>query len=132
METVLRRLQWETCLVYLDDVVIFGRCEEELLARMDDGFTRLTRAGLKLKPRKCRLFAGKRDYLGHVISGGGVTVSPEKVAAIKDWATQETLTDVRCFLGTASNYRRFVPGFATAAAPLRRLTDNGAQWKWTD
>ena len=54
METVLRGLQWETCLVYLDDVVIFGRSEEELLARMDDVFTRLTRAGLKLKPRKCR------------------------------------------------------------------------------
>ena len=87
METVLRGLQWETCLVHLGDVVIFGRSEEELLARMDDVFTRLTRAGLKLKPRKCRLFARQCDYLGHVISGDGVTVSPEKVAAIKDWAT---------------------------------------------
>ena len=62
----------------------------------------------------------------------GVTVSPEKVAAIKDWATPETVTDVKNFLGTASYYRRFVSGFATVAALLHRLTDNGAQWKWTD
>ena len=93
---------------------------------MDDVFTRLTRAGLKLKPRKCRLFARQCDYLGHVISGDCVTVSPEKVAAIKDWATPETVTDVRSFLSTASYYRRFVPGFATVVAPLHRLTDNGA------
>ena len=125
METVLRGLQWETCLVYLDDVVIFGRSEEELLARMDDVFTRLTRAGLKLKPRKCCLFARQCDYLGHVISGDGVTVCPEKVAAIKDWATPETVTDVRSFLGTASYYCRFVPGFATVAAPLTQVN---RQW----
>ena len=41
METVLSGLQWKSCLIYLDDVVIFARTEEELLERMDDVFQRL-------------------------------------------------------------------------------------------
>ena len=82
MEAVLQGLQWQTCLVYLDDVVIFGRDEDELLQRMDEVFTRLGDAGLKLKPRKCKLFTRETDYLGHVISDKGVAVSPEKVSAV--------------------------------------------------
>ena len=72
MEIVLQGLQWLSCLVYLDDVVIFGHTEQELISR----FSRLKQAGLKLKPRKGRLFSRKIDYLGHVISEHGVIVSP--------------------------------------------------------
>ena len=132
MESVLQGLQWQTCLVYLDDVVVFARTEKEMLARLDEVFTRLVKAGLKLKPRKCRLFAKEADYLGHVVSEAGVTVSPEKVKAIVEWPTPETVTDVRSFLGTAGYYRRFVRDFGTVAAPLHRLTDKNAKWIWTE
>ncbi len=132
METVLQGLQWRSCLVYLDDVVIFGRTEQELISRMDDVFSRLKQAGLKLKPRKCRLFSRKTDYLGHVISEHGVMVSPDKIAAVKNWPTPENVTDVRSFLGTAAYYRRFVADFATIATPLHRLTEKFARFEWTN
>ena len=132
MESVLHGLQWSTCLVYLDDVIIYGKDESELLQRMDIVFGRLRAAGLKLKPKKCRLFARRTDYLGHVISAEGISVSPEKVAAVRDWPVPETVTDVRSFLGTANYYRRFCKDFATIAAPLHRLTDKGAQFVWTE
>ena len=130
METVLQGLQWKSCLVYLDDVVIFGRSEDELIARMDEVFTRLGRAGLKLKPRKCKFFARETEYLGHVVSEAGVAVSPDKITAITEWPVPTNVTEVRSFLGTASYYRRFVQDFATVAAPLHRLTDHGAKWSW--
>ena len=130
METVLQGLQWKSCLVYLDDVVIFGRSEDELIARMDEVFTRLGRAGLKLKPRKCKFFARETEYLGHVVSEAGVAVSPDKITAITEWPVPTSITEVRSFLGTASYYRRFVQDFATVAAPLHRLTDHGAKWSW--
>ena len=88
MESVLLGLQWQTCLAYLDDVVVFARTEEEMLARLDEVFTRLVKAGLKLKPRKCHLFARETEYLGHVVSEAGVTVSPEKVKAIVEWKNE--------------------------------------------
>ena len=55
METVLQGLHWNACLVFLDDIVIFGRTEEELRQRMDIVFDRLRAAGFKLKPSKCHL-----------------------------------------------------------------------------
>ena len=132
METVLQGLQWEICLVYLDDVVLFGRTEDEMLARMDVVFARLEQAGLKLKPRKCQLFAKQINYLGHIVSETGVAVDPVKIAAIQQWMVPESVTEVRSFLGTASYYRRFVRDFASIAAPLHRLTDHGARWCWTE
>ena len=130
METVLSGLQWKSCLVYLDDVVIFGRDEQELVDSMDEMFSRLKEAGLKLKPKKCKLFAREINYLGHVISAGGIAVSPEKISAVSEWPVPETVRDVWSFLGTASYCRHFMKDVATIAALLHSLTDNGKKFQW--
>lgn len=131
MEGVLQGLQWHSCLVYLDDVVVYGRCENELLTRMGEVFERLEHAGLKLKPRKCRFFARETEYLGHVISEDGVKVNPEKVKAVREWPVPQCVTEVRSFLGTTNYYRRFVKGYASIAAPLSALTGGDAKFEWT-
>ena len=130
MESVLQNLQRSTCLIYLDDGLIFGRDEQELIERMDEVFSRLHAAGLKLKPRKCHLFARRIDYLGHVISTEGVSISPEKVATVSDWPQPENVTDMRSFLGTANYYCRFCKDFATITALLHRLTNRGVRFIW--
>ena len=53
MDLVLRGLKWETLLIYLDDILVFGRTPEEHLDRLAQVFQRLADAGLKLKPDKC-------------------------------------------------------------------------------
>jgi len=55
MDIVLCGLSYLTCLVYLDDIIVFGRRFEEQLARLDEVFGRLGKANLKLKPSKCSL-----------------------------------------------------------------------------
>jgi hypothetical protein len=131
MERVLQGLQWHTCLVYIDDVVVFGKDEMQLLERMEEVFHRLKSAGLKVKPRKCCFFTRETTYLGHVISGEGVKVSPEKVAAIREWPVPQNVTELRSFMGTANYYRRFVASYSTIAAPLHDLTGKGTPYVWT-
>jgi len=131
METVLAGLQWEICLVYLDDIIIFGRTFEEELDRLRQVFDRLLEAGLKLKPKKCRLFAKEVKYLGHIVSKEGIRADPEKVSAVVDWTNPTSQTELRSFLGLCSYYRRFIKGFANIADSLHRLTEKGRPFVWT-
>ena len=132
MEFVLAGLQWQTCLVYLDDVIVYGRDFDEHLKRLREVFERLRQAGLKLKPSKCFLLRPRVPYRGHVISAEGVSTDPEKVKAVQQWPVPSKVTDVRSFLGLASYYRRFIQNFAEIAAPLHRLTAKTTEkFKWS-
>ena len=130
METVLRGLQWRECLVYLDDIIIFGRTFDETLARLSNVFDRIQEANLKLNPSKCALFWEEVKFLGHVVSPKGVQTDPSKIEAVVDWPTPKNASEVRSFLGLASYYRKFVKGFAAIARPLHHLTGKGATFSW--
>ena len=82
MEVVLSGFQWERCLVYLDDVIVFGKTLQEQLTNLTTVFTRFREANLKLKPKKCALFEDEVAYLGHIVSEHGIKCDPEKLIAI--------------------------------------------------
>ncbi|GBN25970.1 Retrovirus-related Pol polyprotein from transposon 17.6, partial [Araneus ventricosus] len=107
METVLRGLTSEACLVYLDDIIIVGRTFQEHLNNILKVFQRLQKANLKLSPKKCRFFRKEVSYLGHIISADGVKIDPEETKAVVDWPRPETVHDLRSFLGLCTYYRRF-------------------------
>ncbi len=78
----------------------------------------LSKAGLKCKPHKCRLFCASVHYLGYVISPEGVAPEREKIDKIGAWPFPQTGTDMLSFLGLLGYYRKFVPNIGTLAAPL--------------
>nr|GEZ39670.1 reverse transcriptase domain-containing protein [Tanacetum cinerariifolium] len=55
---------------------------------------------------------------------------PAKIAAIKNWATPTTPTEVRQFLGLAGYYRRFIEGFSLISKPLTKLTQKNNNFEW--
>ncbi|GJZ44768.1 hypothetical protein Tco_0592364 [Tanacetum coccineum] len=57
------------------------------------------------------------QYLGHIVSGSGVAVDQDKIAAIQAWPIPNSVKLLRGFLGLAGYYRRFVPHFAKLARP---------------
>ncbi|KZS20305.1 Uncharacterized protein APZ42_013048, partial [Daphnia magna] len=131
MDKVLAGLKWNMCLVYLDDILIFGKTFDEHLARLDMVLKAVECANLTLNVDKCIFGASVVSHLGHVINAEGIHPESEKVRALTEMPVKN-LKSLRAFLGLASFYRRFIPDFATIAQPLQSLLKKNAVWNWTD
>ena len=131
MAVVLRGLQWRTCLVYLDDIIVFGRTFKEHLDRLEEVFLRLREAGLKLKPSKCHLLRDQVEFLGHVVSADGVSTDSAKTNRVAKWTRPTSVGEVRTFLGFCGYYRRFVRNYSTVAKPLTELTRQNHAFVWS-
>ena len=132
MELVLAGLHWSTCLVYLDDIIIYSRTIDDHLKHLQEVLERLRAAGLKLKPSKCYLLQKSVHYLGHIISEHGVATDPQKTHCVKQWPIPMCVAELRQFLGLATYYRKFVRNFAQVASPLYRLTERNKTWTWNE
>ncbi|KAI8506729.1 hypothetical protein Bbelb_151700 [Branchiostoma belcheri] len=130
VQLILAGVGWDVCLAYLDDIIVFTPTFDEHLHTLQEVFTRLRQAGLKLHPAKCRFAQKEVTFLGHVVSRRGVAPDPDNIAKVQGWPTPSNQTDIRSFLGLASFYRKFVPAFATVAEPLVRLTDKHHNFQW--
>ena len=122
METLLSDLLWRKCLVYLDDVIVFGKTFEDCLSNLEEVLKRIMSNGLKLKPKKCNLFKKDINYLGRIISTEGVKADPEKIKSVSEWERPRGPKDVRSFLGFCSYYRDFIPGYSRVAFPIQCLS----------
>ena len=118
--------------VYLDDILVYSETFEDHLDHLQRVNSRLQNAGLKLKPTKCYFIRQQVEYLGHVITPQGISPNPARLQAVQDYPTPSSVKAVRQFVGLASYYRQFIPGFAKIAEPLHALTHKGAVFTWTD
>ncbi|GBG71876.1 hypothetical protein CBR_g10812 [Chara braunii] len=116
--------------VYLDDILVFSKTLQEHQGHLRQVLEKLREANFKINAKKCEWAKTQVLYLGHVLDGDGIKPQDSKIAAIRDWPTPRTLTELRSFLGLANYYRKFVRNFSTIAAPLRRLLRKEAIWKW--
>jgi hypothetical protein len=130
MEVALRGMLWTQCLVYIDDIIVYGRTFEDTLRNLSDVLDRVIQCGLTLKPKKCLLFREELLYLGFRVSGKGVRPDLAKVESVKAWAGPQNLTDLRRFMGFVNYHRRFLPNHAHVAAPLTKLTEKDQPYIW--
>ena len=131
MDRVLSGLHWETCLFYLDDIIVFYSTWEEHLVRLQQVFERLRHANLKLGAEKCAFAAKEVSYLGLRVTEEGILPDSALLAAIREIPPPKTATEVRSFLGLAGYYRRYVKNFAAIAGPLHALTRKDAVFHWS-
>jgi transposase InsO family protein len=121
MSKVLGNLHLSECLIYLDDVVVFGKTFDEVLERVERVFSRFHQYGMKLRPSKCHLFKRKINYLGHVVSEQGIEVDPGKIASVKEWAVPTNAHQLRVFLGLTGYFRKYIKSYAQITEPLYAL-----------
>ena len=101
MQNTLGKLNLTYCIIYLDDVIVFERTEEEHLERLRVVFECFREFNLKLKPSKCNLFQSEIIYLVHHISKEGVHPSKDNMRTIEEFLMTETFMQVRAFMNIA-------------------------------
>ena len=112
MDRVLAGLHWETCLFYLDDIIVFAATWEEHIDRLRQVFERLRHAKLKLGAEKCTFAAKEVSYLGHRVTEEGLLPDPSLLATIREINPPKNATEVRSFLGLSGYYRQYVKNFS--------------------
>ena len=108
--------------VYLDDILVYSKTEDEHRAHLRLLFDALAANKLQVKPTKCRWGLAEVDYLGFCIAADGLKPDAAKVQALQEWPRPRNQTEVRGFLGLAGYFRRFIPGFAEKSHNLTDLT----------
>lgn len=131
MNNVLTGLQGLKCLVYLDDVVIFGETLVEHNERLIDVFQRFREHNLKLQPDKCEFLRSELAYLGHIITPEGVKPDKSKIEAVLNFPTPRTTRQLKGFLGLSGYYRKFIPNYSKIAVPMTYLLKKGVPYIWT-
>ena len=123
MDLGFRDLNFQSILIYLDDILLFGSSPEELLKRTDIVLSILASMNLKIQPEKCHWFQEQLHYLGHLISSKGVLPDPGKVSSVKNWAIPTNEKNLRSYLGLVGYYRKHIKSFAAIAQPLYDILD---------
>ncbi|CUT98555.1 RNA directed DNA polymerase [Echinococcus multilocularis] len=115
MQAALIGLFPKHCIIYLDDILVFGGDIQEHNANLKLVLDRLRDAGLTLNPKKCRFLKRSVTFLRHTVSSNGIAVTDDRVQQVRTWPTPTIQTELRSFLA--------LPNFESSAPPFILDTD---------
>ncbi len=108
--------------VYLDDILIYSKTEEEHLKHIELILDILKQNKLYANKDKCKFFRAEIEFLGNIVGNGTIKMDPSKISTVAQWPTPSTVTELRSFLGLCNHFRKFIKDFASIASPLYALT----------
>ncbi|HVX00319.1 MAG TPA: reverse transcriptase domain-containing protein, partial [Candidatus Babeliaceae bacterium] len=132
MNSIFRPHLDKFIIVFLDDILIYSRTLKEHEQHVRQALDLLRRNRLVANEKKCSFFQESVTFLGHVVSGDGLSMEQDKVKAIQDWPAPINVSGVRSFLGLAGYYRKFVKNFSDIASPLSELLQKTPRFEWKE
>ena len=131
IERILADINGRGCLVYIDDIIIYGKDQEEHDRNLAMVLKRLASAGYKVSIPKCVFRSSKVECLGHIVSSQGILPNPSKTAPLTTMKRPTTVKGIRSFLGLCGYFQKFVDGFSSIAKPLTdQIKKNTTKIKW--
>lgn len=122
IDDVLKEIIGKICYVYIDDVIVFSKSEEDHLRDIETVFSKLDKAGLKINLEKTNFMATSVEFLGYLVTPEGILPDKKKVKAIENILPPKNLKELKSFLGLTSYYRKFIQDYAKIAKPLTNIT----------
>jgi hypothetical protein len=117
--------------VFIDDILVYSRSEEEHEDHLCLVLKKLRDHRLYAKLSKCEFWLKQVTFLGHIISKGGISMDLSKVQDVLSWNVPTSVSDIQSFLGLARYYRRFIKGFLKISKPMTELLEKDKKFKWT-
>ena len=129
IDGALEGLRWQTCVVYADDILVYTKTDsvKDHVEALHKVFDRLDQYGIKVKGDKIKLALKELPFLGQIVGVDGCKPDPSKVKAVADLEIPTTIKQLRRVMGMFAYYRKYVPDFASIAAPLYSLCGKNAQ-----
>jgi RNase H-like domain found in reverse transcriptase/Reverse transcriptase (RNA-dependent DNA polymerase) len=112
----------EFLVVYMDDLLVFSKNEEDHLKHLNAVLRRLKEPDLYVSTNMCVVMSTEMEFLDVIVGREDLRMDPTKIKVIEDWPRPESVTEVRSFLGLVQFFRRFISRFYEIAAPLTNLT----------
>lgn len=132
MNNVLREHINKTCVVYLDDILIFSTSFEEHLLSIRKILETLKEANLKIQINKCNFASLSTNYLGYIITKDGIQPDTKKTEAIQLMKLPRTVKEIKQFLGITGYYRKFIKDYAKVAYPMIKYLKKNAKMNNSD
>ncbi|TLX69919.1 hypothetical protein E9993_22690, partial [Labilibacter sediminis] len=132
MNRVCRSMLDKSVIVFIDDILVYSKTENDHALHLREVLELLRQEKLYAKFSKCEFWLRQVQFLGHVVSGDGISVDPMKIEAIKNWEAPRNASEIRSFLGLAGYYRRFIKDFSKIAVPLTSLTRKDVKFEWCE
>ena len=114
--------------VRIDDILVTGKTRDKHLENLKEVLTRLDKAGIRLKLKKCVFFQNQMIYLGHRINRDSIQPIEGKVRAIHEAPASSNVKELQAFLGMLNYYACYLPNFSTILAPLHELLAKDCKW----
>ncbi|GJP30150.1 hypothetical protein CLOM_g22621 [Closterium sp. NIES-68] len=130
MNSVFRDLLDKCVIVYLDDILIHSKTQEQHLKDLEQVFRQLQENRLITKGSKCEFLKSELEFLGHVVRADGIKIDRKKITTIRDWKPRTNLQELQSFLGFVNYVWRFIPNMAGITGPLTDLLRKGTLFEW--
>jgi hypothetical protein len=118
-------------MVFINDILVYSRSEEEHEERLHLALQKLRENRLYAKLSKCEFWMKQVAFLAHVISKGGISMDPSKVQDVLSQNALTSVGDIQSFLGLAGYYQRFIEGFSKISKPMTELLEKDKKFEWT-
>lgn len=129
MERILRGI--EGIIIFIDDILIFARNQEELTERTNKVLLKLKENNLTINKEKCQFAKSSITFLGHELTAEGLNINKTKIKAVESFREPRTSSELKSFLGLASYVSSFIPRFGDLTHVLWK-TASTKPFQWSD